>query len=199
MAWIEAHDDIWEHHKTIRLCKELGILDVQAVGHLLSLWHFVLRNAWRDANLEAWGDDMIEVAARWRGTPGSFLDALRKVGLMDGYIVHGWAERAGRLVYDRTRKEAERKSAEQRRTSGGKSKATVPYSTVPNPTQQKESTAPYSSLFCTYNDRGQGSCTEPVVKGSRFCAGHKLKVRDKFLDKQQKNTAQALPSLKDFQ
>ena len=78
MAWIESHDDIWEHHKTIRLCRILGITDVEAVGHLTSLWHFVLRNAWETADLSAWGDEGIEAAARWRKEPGVFVKALRE-------------------------------------------------------------------------------------------------------------------------
>lgn len=143
MAWIESHDDIWEHHKTLKLISLLGLPDVQVVGHLMSLWHFVLRNAWRDANLAPWGDEGIERAARWRGKAGVFVKALRAAGYMDGTEVHGWSERAGRLVYDRFRKEDERLSAVKRRTIGGQSKATVPNRTQPYPTKpNKRITAP---------------------------------------------------------
>jgi hypothetical protein len=130
VAWIEFHDDVWDHYKTMRLCKLTGLEDTNAVGKLGSLWHFTLRNAWRDANLEPWGDDAIEAACRWRGTPGVFIKALRDVGFLDGSIVHGWLERAGRLVNDRIYNEKRRKTSVKRR----KPLATLPNPTVPHPT-----------------------------------------------------------------
>lgn len=130
MAWIEFHDDIWDHYKILRLCKMTNLEDTNAVGKLASLWHFTLRNAWRDANLEQWGDDAIEAACRWRGEPGLFVKALRECGFMDGFTVHGWLERAGRLVNDRIYNEKRRKSSVKRR----KPLATLPYPTLPNPT-----------------------------------------------------------------
>ena len=145
MSWIESHDDIWDHWKTEKLIdllcphfdKTMHREEVRAliVGQLQSLWHFVLRNAWRDANLEPWGDAGIERAARWMRSAGALTSALREVGYLDGYYAHGWLERAGRLVYDRSRKENSRKSAVKRRTNGGQSKATLPYPTLPNRTQ----------------------------------------------------------------
>lgn len=97
--------------------------------------------------MEPWGDQEIELAARWTGERGLFVSVLRECNLMDDYVVHGWLERAGRLVYDRRRKEQERKSAVERRKKGGKSKATVPnptqpYPTVPNTTQPDTSLSP---------------------------------------------------------
>lgn len=143
MAWLESHDDIWDHHKTIKLSKKLSISKVQAVGHLTSLWHFVLRNAWETADLAQWGDDGIEDAGRWEGNAGEFVTALRETGWLDNSVVHGWMERAGQLVYDRLRKKDDRDAnvrklsrtvPGQSRTISGPSEATVPYTTVPNTT-----------------------------------------------------------------
>lgn len=135
--WIESHDDIWEHHKTLRMCSMLGIKPVQAVGHLTSLWHFVLRNAWSDANLEPWGDVGIEMACRWDGKPGEMVKALRAVNFLDDSQVHGWLERAGTLVYDRLRK---RKSREDSvRGLSGKVPAPQPYPAKPNPPKKAPS------------------------------------------------------------
>lgn len=156
MAWIESHDDIWEHHKTIRLMRLLDISDIEAVGHLQSLWHFVLRNAWRDADLEPWGDSGIEQAARWRGRSGAFVKAMRDVGYLDGAIAHGWLERAGRLVYDRFRKEEERHSADERRKGGGQSKATVPNPTQPNRTVPNQQTLDDFAAFWAAYPKKQG-------------------------------------------
>ena len=130
MAWIESHDDIWDHPKTLKLCEALGISDVQAVGHLISLWHFILRNAWKTASLEPWGDRGVERAARWGGSPGAMVKALRSSGYLDGFDAHGWLERAGKLVNDRFYNEERRKNGVIRR----KSEATLPNPTLPNPT-----------------------------------------------------------------
>lgn len=141
MAWIEFHDDIWEHHKTEHFADLLGVSLVTAVGHLGSLWHFVLRNAWRDADLTPWGVRGIARAARWVEEPEKFVKAAQDCGFLEGFVVHGWLERAGKLVQDRLYNEQRRtdnadlrrKTASERR----KADATVPNPTVPNPTNVK--------------------------------------------------------------
>ena len=96
MAWIESHDTIWEHHKTVKLCEKLKIGRAQAVGHLHALWHFVLRNAWRKANLEAWGDAEIERAMFWEGEKNTLINALGKSGFwMVLWYMGGLIEPAG--------------------------------------------------------------------------------------------------------
>lgn len=135
MPWIESHDTIWTHHKTKTLCRLLRISKVQAVGHLISLWHFVLANAWRDADMTKWGDDGIEEASRWEGVPGEMVNGLRESGFLDGCIAHGWLRRAGKLVRDRIYNEERRCDAEKRRKNaddGRKQLATLPYPTLPN-------------------------------------------------------------------
>lgn len=148
MPWIESHDDVWEHHKTIKLCQALDIGLVQAVGHLTSIWHFVLRNAWRDANLEAWGDDGIERAARWEGTKGRFVKAMRIAGYLDHHVVHGWLERAGKLVNDRLYNENRKKNAAYTNINGvirRKTDATLPNPTLPNHTKRTKTAPPKAS------------------------------------------------------
>lgn len=137
MAWIESHDDVWEHHKTVRLCAILKIGRAAAVGHLHGLWHFVLKNAWRDADLSLWleaGPSEIERAVWWDGEKGALVTALQHSGYMDGSVVHGWLERAGRLVGDRLRNESRRKTYVKRTANVRKSVATLPNPTLPNPT-----------------------------------------------------------------
>lgn len=152
MAWIESHDDIWEHHKLDHLQEKLAPLlpglDVEEirallVGQLHSLWHFVLRNAWRDANLEKWGESGIERAARWKKEPGAFVRALREVGFLDGWLAHGWMDRAGDLVWKRLEREKLKTRGGPgtvRGDNGGRSvpvrEATVPDRTVHNRTEQ---------------------------------------------------------------
>jgi hypothetical protein len=147
-AWIESEDGIWEHHKTVKLCGLLGIKLVAAVGHLTSLWHFVLRNAWRDADLSPWGDAGIEMACRWEGEAGKMVKALRECGrdggpgFLEGSTVHGWLERAGKLVQDRFYNEKRRQDVAQKNTDAvkrRKSDATQPNPTQPNHTKPKTS------------------------------------------------------------
>ena len=163
MAWIESHDDIWEHHKTIRISQLLGIAPVQTVGHLTSLWHFVLRNAWRDADLSPWGDDGIEAAARWGGKRGKMLKALRDCGFIDGNICHGWIERAGKLVYDRLYNEERRKTALERR----KAEATVPYPTVPNRTLPNQQLTTAKAVEKS-GDKSNNSADDPLERRIPF-------------------------------
>ncbi len=111
MAWIQSHDTIWEHHKLARFCVLTGVCKAQAVGHLHGLWHFVLRNAWKDANLEPWGDAEIERAMFWEGEKGVAISALRKAGFLDGFVVHDWLEISAGLVGERLYNERRRKNA----------------------------------------------------------------------------------------
>src|SRR3990167_8123876 len=42
-------------------------------------------------------------------------------------------------------------------------------------------TAPFQPQFCSYNDKGQGRCDRRKDGESKYCADHKIKVREKFL------------------
>lgn len=134
MAWIETDEGIWEHHKTVRLKNYLGLPLPHVVGLLISLWHFVLRNAWRDADLEPWGDDGIEAAARWEGKRGEFVTALRDCKFLNDYAVHGWLERAGKLVQDRLYNEKRRQDAVGQNDNAVKRRKNAVKRTLPNPT-----------------------------------------------------------------
>lgn len=145
MAWIECHDTIWNHHKIYRLSSIINEPKFMVVGRLISLWHFVLQNAWRDSNLEPWGDDVIEQQSCWTGEKGVFVRALRDAGFLDGFVVHGWQKRAGRLVQDRRRNERRKhrrltggKTADGRRYTASKLAATLPNLTLPNLKKDKD-------------------------------------------------------------
>lgn len=103
MAWIKLHGEIWESWKIPALCSALNIGEAQAVGHVVSLWCFTERNAWRDGDLEKWGELGISRAARWSGAPGLLIKALSEAGFLDGFIVHEWTEHQSQLIYDRER------------------------------------------------------------------------------------------------
>lgn len=156
MAWIELHDNIWEHHKTVRVCDELAINDVQLVGHLVSLWQFAMRNAPDTGNLEPWDDCGIARAARWSGSAESFCNALRNAKLLDGYKIHDWDEFTLHFKSSRQRIERKRelvrervKNYRQKRCKAiGNAPVTLsnadtkPNQTIPNLTKPKQTIPP---------------------------------------------------------
>ena len=104
MAWIKVCSELWESWKVPALCNALKIHEAQAVGHLISLWNFTERNAWRDGDLQKWGNLGIAKAARWEGTPDDFIEALRVSGFMDGFKIHQWTAHQAGLIHDRERR-----------------------------------------------------------------------------------------------
>lgn len=114
MAWIKLHGEIWDSWKIMRLCSALNISDAQAVGHLVSLWCFTERMAWRDGDLTKWGAAGIAKAARWCGDPEVLVQALREANLLDqeSLIVHEWTEHQAGMIHDRERRNPRKIPAE---------------------------------------------------------------------------------------
>lgn len=101
MAWIKVHEEIATHYKTERLADQLNLPPAQAAGHLLFLWLFTVRNAWKDGDLSKWGDKAIERGSGWQGEPGVLIAALRSTGWLDGSQIHDWHDVAGGYVKQR--------------------------------------------------------------------------------------------------
>lgn len=139
MAWIESHQQLARHPKTIRLAGKLKINKAQALGHLHLLWWWTLDYA-PSGDLSAFSSYEIGAAAEWTGDADGFLAALLEVGWIDeGMIVHDWRDYAGKLL-DRREGNRERQRrfrdksntndhvTDQSRVTNG---ATVPNRTVP--------------------------------------------------------------------
>lgn len=101
MAWIEVHQSLISHKKTILLADLLNVEEVHVVGHLVSFWLWCLDNA-QDGSLDDITPRMIARAAQWRGDTDEFMDALVKAGFVestdDGLEIHDWFDYAGRLI-----------------------------------------------------------------------------------------------------
>lgn len=121
-GWIRVEEDLPEHHKTIKLKKLLGLTTCrEAASYALMLFRAAFRHAWRDGDLSAYDDDWIEQKLEWLGDRGALVAALRDCGRKmpdgtqgPGYLVdmrvHGWVERAGKLISDRIYQEQRRAS-----------------------------------------------------------------------------------------
>jgi len=114
MAWIESHQTLARHPKTIRAAQALGISRVQVIGHLHFLWWWCLDYA-DEGSLDGLSDLEIAAAAEWDGDAEAFTLALTRAGFLEAddtgtLHIHDWQDYAGRLLDQR-----ERNAAKQRR------------------------------------------------------------------------------------
>lgn len=132
MAWIESHQALGHHPKTIALAAALHCNLPCAVGYLHYLWWWALDYA-PDGIVRMRAQSVVARACEWRGRPERFWDALIDTGFVepleldDLCRIHDWMDYAGRLVQQRAAN-AERmrnaRAAHVRRTSGTRAGAT---------------------------------------------------------------------------
>lgn len=149
MAWIEVHQSLFTHRKTLALADILDLPEVYVATHLIALWTWGLDNA-QDGALPS-SHRIIAKAAQWTDSADTFVSALVEVGYLDemedGEIhIHDWEEYAGRLIEKRKANAARMKAARDankvrtntisathvQRTKAARAGATVPNRTVPN-------------------------------------------------------------------
>jgi len=160
-AWIESHQALRHHPKTLRLARRLGVTLPAAIGHLHCLWWFALEYA-QDGDLSRLDGEEIAIGAGWDGDPAAFIEAAVIAGFLErdgsGLRVHDWHDYAGKLLErrarDRERKAAERQAvsgdrpSDVRGTSDGRPQdgaRTEPNRTEPYPTEPYRPTASASS------------------------------------------------------
>lgn len=108
MAWIELHQAIWTHRKTVMLAAELGIPEIYAAAHMIHLWCWALDNA-PEGDLSGLSARVIAFGAGWPGDPEAFVQAAVRAGFLDrndsGELrIHDWDDYAGRLIEIQARK-----------------------------------------------------------------------------------------------
>lgn len=156
MAWIESHDDIGDHKKTQKLSRILEIPIPTAVGHVHLLWHYTVRVAWRDGDLEGHSPAAIARACFYSGKPELFLSALQEAEFLDDWRVHGWETYARELIYQRQYNKS------KRGTGVKKVEKTVPATPIPvepkNPKKVKAAfikpTQDQVTAYCKERARG---------------------------------------------
>lgn len=144
MAWIEIHQSLPDHRKTLALGDALDLpIPLYAMAHVIAFWLWALDNA-PDGNLSSVSARTIARVARWPGDPAVFVNAMVDVGFLnadeDGALsIHDWGDYAGRLMerrrasVERTRKWRET-HADGTHNERVPNAATVPNRTVPNRT-----------------------------------------------------------------
>jgi hypothetical protein len=108
MAWIELHQSLPTHKKTLKLKKLLGIDTAATVGHLCCLWLWALDNTPDGYINDIDDDDLCDIMLYHRAT-ADIKKALREAGFLDDDgCLHDWSEYAGKLI-ERRNADAERK------------------------------------------------------------------------------------------
>lgn len=82
------------HPKTVKLRRRCGSEGVESI---ISLWCFAADTEGREAgSLAGMDTEDIEIAAKWRGESGAFVDAAIAVGFLDAVdnhlVIHDWTE-----------------------------------------------------------------------------------------------------------
>lgn len=126
MAWIESHQALLTHRKTLRAATALGVDPVQLIGHLHVLWWWGLDNADDDGRIGDSTPEEIAAAARWSGAADAFVQALLKAGRPHGFLeskrgsfwIHDWWEFAGKYNAKRAANRARMKQARATHVQG---------------------------------------------------------------------------------
>ena len=98
--WIESHDELPTHPKTIKAARRLDVPVPHAIGLLHCLWYWCLTHR-PDGRLTDMDAEDIAIAAGWDGDGEAFVKALTAAGwLDDGDIlaVHDWWDGAGKSI-----------------------------------------------------------------------------------------------------
>jgi hypothetical protein len=114
--WLAVHRAVFDHPKTKRLAKKLGIDVAAAAGYLICLWTWAMTVA-PEGDLSRYDPEDIEAAAGWGGPEGSFFQAATECRWLDeDKSIHDWCDWRGPLVNKRA-KDAQRKRIERMSTS----------------------------------------------------------------------------------
>ena len=109
MAWIESHQGIERHPKTMKLSISMGWDIDQTIGKLHRLWWWCIDFA-PDGNVSRHSADMVALAVGLSIDQGEkFISSLLESGFLDRisvkkqknvYLIHDWLEYAGRYLRD---------------------------------------------------------------------------------------------------
>ena len=162
--WIELHQEMTRHPKTLALAQTLRISRREAVGLLVDLWTWGIGCAGETGSLRGLSPEGIAMALDWPvRQAGKLVDALFACGWFDregeDYRLHDWEDYTGRL--SERRRDAERKRTARRAAKAGETGGEKPPENEGGP--QSETRA------CPEMVRGQ-SADGPGTKAGNPCA-----------------------------
>jgi len=138
VAWIESHQELARHPKTLRLAVELKCSVPCAIGYLHLVWWWALDYA-PDGLVVAANKALVAQACMWTRKPEMFWAALEVAGfvepaeLPDVVRIHDWSDYSGKLKAQRSlRKESNRRAQARRRQQ----KVSADVSSMSAPNQQ---------------------------------------------------------------
>jgi len=103
MAYIESHQEIARHPKTLRFARRLGCSKNEAIGILHQLWWWAMDFA-PDGDLTRFDAEEIAIAVEFEGAPDALMGALVAAGWVDktpddtGETIHDWQSYGGKFV-----------------------------------------------------------------------------------------------------
>lgn len=101
MAWLEIHQSLLNHRKTLEAAESLNLKPVYLLGHIVSLWLWALDNA-PTGTLGHIKPQTLARVMDWSDDPQSLLGVLIDVGFLDessaGLVIHDWWQYAGKLI-----------------------------------------------------------------------------------------------------
>jgi len=158
MAWIESHQSLGHHRKTLQAASTLHVDRHKLIGHLQVLWWWGLDNADTNGKLGRVSARALAEAAEWPAKDSDrFVQALTTAGFLEaseeGFSLHDWYDYAGKLNDQRAmRRESNRMAQSARRQrlrqrgvsadSSASQQSTVPNPTGPNRTGPNPPTVP---------------------------------------------------------
>lgn len=101
MAWVESHQALRNHRKTLRVAAALQVDRHKLIGHLMCLWWWALDNVDADGSLQGITNAAIAGGAEWPLEDADrFVRALTASGFIDRSgrkrTLHNWHQYAGR-------------------------------------------------------------------------------------------------------
>jgi len=174
MAWIESHQAVGHHPKTIRFAELLRVNLPTAVGHLHYFWWWALDFAPQGEIRTT--PTVLARACEWRGNADRFVQALVTAGFLeereDRVVIHDWMDYAGRLFEKRAANAQRMQSARAKhvqRTNGARDAHVqgLPLTNQPEPTVPDH--PPYAPpTENTHVQRTNGVCCELfAISGSQ--------------------------------
>ncbi len=102
LAWLEFHQTMPTHRKTLRLARALNVTKFEAIGIMCCLWCWALDNATKDGLITGADAQDIADAVGYTGDPDGFVFALISSGYLEqeggGFRLHDWYDYAGKLI-----------------------------------------------------------------------------------------------------